>query len=166
MASKTKGISAGPTCPAQSLASIRWFNGWSKEGYEWYNILYQHVKKDCQEELGASFGWFPCKDIWWTTRERESWRSYQDWNIAGKFDNVYVQVHLIACSHCWHTLFYIFTLDLRGLHKYWRHQNMLLSTPSENPNLWIWRLICKTSSIWNTHQRTQILKFAKKTQKI
>ena len=54
MASRKKGISAGTTCPAHSLASTRRFNGWSKEGYERYNILYQRIKKD-RQELGASF---------------------------------------------------------------------------------------------------------------
>ena len=54
MASRKKGISAGTTCPAHSLALTRWFNGWSKEGYEQYNILYQRIKNDCWE-LGAFF---------------------------------------------------------------------------------------------------------------
>ena len=54
MASKKKGISAGTTWAASSLASTRKYNGWSKEGYERYNTLYQRVKKDRQEQ-GAAF---------------------------------------------------------------------------------------------------------------
>ena len=54
MASKKKGINAGTTWAASSLASTRKYNGWSKEGYERYNTLYQRVKKDRQEQ-GAAF---------------------------------------------------------------------------------------------------------------
>ena len=54
MASRKKGISAGPTCPAQSLASTRKYHGWSREGYDRYNVLYQRVKINCRD-LGASF---------------------------------------------------------------------------------------------------------------
>ena len=54
MASKKKGISAGTTWAASSLASTCKYNGWSKEGYERYNTLYQRVKKDRQEQ-GAAF---------------------------------------------------------------------------------------------------------------
>ena len=89
MASRKKGISVGPTCPAQSLASTRKYHGWSSEGYDRYNVLYQRVKID-HRDLGASFD-FHVKIYGVFLMIDKKWL---DWSIEGEFVQVYLQVHL------------------------------------------------------------------------